>query len=88
MAGASSGATSQVIWSDKGLQVIASAPTDPKWFTRFMTGLCSRIGNHRKQDATIYIVLMVEMQRLLKLEWNLEVKQNNKEHIRAVAENG
>ena len=66
---------------------MASAPTDSKLFTRFMTGLCSRIGASRKKDAAIYIVLMIEMLQLLKLEWYLAVKQNNKELTRTAAEN-
>ena len=44
MASISGGETSQVVQSDEGLKVMSSAPTDSKWFTRFMTGLRSRIG--------------------------------------------
>ena len=44
MANASDGETLQVIWIDKGLQVMASSPTDSEWFTHFTTGLSSRIG--------------------------------------------
>ena len=88
MASASGGATSQVIWSEKGLQVMASAFTYSESFTRFMTGLCSRIGERRNQDAEISIELMIEMQRLLELEWKLTGKQNNKERIRTAADNG
>ena len=82
------GATSQVIWSDKGIQVMDSAPTDSEWFTHFMIGLCSRIGEHRKKDASNSIVLMIEMQRSLGLEWYLSVKQNDRERIRTAAKNG
>ena len=67
MASASGGETLQVIWSDKGLHIMASAPSDSKWFTRFMTGLLSRIGERRKQDAEISIALMILIQRLLEL---------------------
>ena len=88
MAGASSGATSQVIWSDKGIHVIAISPTDPKWFTRFMTGLCSRIGERRNQELAISIDLMIKIKRLLELECHLEVNQNNKEHIITATDNG
>ena len=87
MAGASSGATSQVIWSDKGIHVIAISPTDPKWFTRFMTGLCSRIGEHRKQDTEISIALIILMQHLFELGWYLQVKTNDNEHIITAADN-
>ena len=68
MASASGEATTQVIYSDKGTQVMASSPNDSEWFTRFMTGLCSRISERRKQDAEISISLMIGMQRLLELE--------------------
>ena len=88
MAGASGGATSQVNWIYKGLQVISSAPNDSEWFTCFMTGIFSRIGECINQDAEISIELMIEIQRLLELEWNLTVKQNKKEDIRTAAENG
>ena len=88
MASASGGATLQVIWSDKGLQVMASSPTESEWVARFMTGLHSRIGERRNQDAETSIALMIEMQHLLELEWHLEVKQNDKELIRTAAENG
>ena len=76
------GASSQVIWIDKGMQVMASSPTESEWFTYFMTDLWSRIGELRNQDAEISITLMIKMQRLLELEWHMEVKQNNKECIR------
>ena len=65
MASTSGGVAPQIIWSDQGLQVMASAPTDSKWFTRFMTGLRSKIGERRNQDALISIVLIIEIQRLL-----------------------
>ena len=39
MTSASGGATLQVIWSDKLIQVMDSVPTDSEWFTRFMTDL-------------------------------------------------
>ena len=78
MASASGGATSQVIRSYKGIQVMDSDPTESKWFTHFMTGICSRIGEHINQDAEISIALMIEMQWLLELEWQLAVKQNDK----------
>ena len=88
MASASGGATPQVIRSDKGVQVMAGPPTESEWFTRFMPGLHSSIGERINQDAYIYIALMIEMQQLLELGWNLAVKQSNKEHIRTAAENG
>ena len=44
MSSASGGVTSQAIRVDKGLQVMASVPTDYEWFTRFITGLHSMIG--------------------------------------------
>ena len=53
-----------------------------------MTGLCSSIGERINQDAEVYTDLMIEMQRLLKLEWQLEVNQNEKESIRTASENG
>ena len=68
MASDSGGAKSQVIRSDKGLQFIDSAPTDSEWFTCFVNGLLSGVGEHRNQDAEIYIALMIETQRLLELE--------------------
>ena len=67
---------------------MTSDPTDSKWFTHFMTGLCSSIGERINQDAEVYTDLMIEMQRLLKLEWQLEVNQNEKESIRTASENG
>ena len=80
-----------IIWgcnNPKRLQVMASDPTDSEWFTRFMTGLCSRIGEHINQDTAIYIAFMIEMQRLLELEWQQAVMQNNKRRIITVAGNG
>ena len=74
--------------SDKWIQVMNVSPTDSEWFTRFMAGLFSRIGERRNQYTEISIALMIEMHRLLELEWHLEVKQNNKECIRTAAENG
>ena len=61
------GASSQVIRIDKGMQVMASSPTESEWFTHFMTDLWSRIGEIRNQDAEISITLMIKMQRLLEL---------------------
>ena len=81
------GAASQVVWSDKGLKIMASTPTYSEWFTRFMTVIFSRIGERRNQDAAIYIALILEIQPLLEFEWQLTVKQNNKERIRTTAEN-
>ena len=88
MASDSGGSKSQVIRSVKGLQVMASDPTNSKWFTRFMNGLPSSIGERRNQDATISIALIIETQRLLELEWHMVVNKNDKEHIRTVDENG
>ena len=88
MASASGEVTSQVIRSDKGLQVMASSPTDSECFTRFTNGLRSRIGERRNQDAAIFIALMIEIQQLLELEWQLAVKQKTKELIRTLAKNG
>ena len=51
-------ATLRVVWSDKRLQAMASAPTDSEWFTHFMNGLSSRIGERRNKDAAISIDLM------------------------------
>ena len=82
MSSDSSGATLQIIPSEKGLQNMASAPTESEWFTRFMTGLHSNIGEHRKQDAAISIGFLIETQRLLELDWQLSVNQNDKERIR------
>ena len=65
-----------------------SDPTDSDWFMNFMDGLCSRIGRRRKQDAVIYILLIIEIQRLLKLECQLAVTKNDKECIITVDENG
>ena len=66
---------------------MASAPTDSKWFTRFMNGISSGISECKKQDAKFSIALMIEMQRLLELECQMAVKQNNNERIRTAAEN-
>ena len=82
------GAILKVIRSDKGLQVMDSPPTDSEWFTHFMTCLFSRIGEHRNQDTDISIVLMIEIQRLLELKWQLSVKKNDKEPIITAADNG
>ena len=88
MDSASGGSTSQVIRSDKRLQVMATALTDSKDFTHFMTGLRSRNGEHRNQDVSTSINLIIEMQKLFELEWQLAVKQNNKELIRTAVDNG
>ena len=88
MASDSGGETSQVIWSEKRLQVMASSPTDSKLFTHFVNGLRSSIGEIRNQDAAISIALMIKMQQLLELEWQMEVKQDDKESIRTAADNG
>ena len=53
-----------------------------------MTGLLSSISECRNQDAEFFIALMIEMQRLLELDWQLAVKQNDKGSIRTAAENG
>ena len=63
-------------------------PTDFEWFTCFMTGLWSRIGEIKNQYVEISIYLMIEIQRLLELEWQMEVNKNDKGHIRTAAENG
>ena len=63
-------------------------PTDFEWFTCFMTGLWSRIGEIKNQYVEISIYLMIEIQRLLELQWQLEVKQKDKERIITAAENG
>ena len=67
--------------------VMYSAPNDSECFTRFVTGLCSGIGELRKDDAEISVALMIKMKRLLELERQLEVKKNDKEHIRTAADN-
>ena len=64
-----------------------SAPNDSECFTRFVTGLCSGIGELRKDDAEISGALMIKMKRLLELVWQMEVKQNNKELIRTTDKN-
>jgi hypothetical protein len=53
-----------------------------------MTTLRSRIGEPRKQDAAIYIALVVELQRRLELEWQADLKRNDKERISKAADNG
>ena len=88
MASDSGGATSQVIKSDKGLHFMDISPTESKWFTPFMNGLCSRIGERRNQELAISIALMIKIKRLLELECHLEVNQNNKEHIITATDNG
>jgi hypothetical protein len=88
MARAGGGATAQATRSDHGHRAIACAPTDSEWFSRFMTGLKSRIGERRKQDAAISITLMVEIQRRLELEWQLATGLMNKDRVRAAAEHG
>jgi hypothetical protein len=85
---AGGGATAQAIRSDRGHRAIACAPTYSEWFSRFMTGLKSRIGERRKQDAAISITLMVEIQRRLELEWQLATGLMNKDRVRAAAEHG
>ena len=69
MASASGGATSQVICSEKSLQVMAIFPMESEWSTCFMNGLRSRIGERINQDAEISITLIIEMKRLLCLEF-------------------
>ena len=46
------------------------------------------VGECRNKDAEIFISLMIKMQRLLELEWQISVKQNYKECNRTAAENG
>jgi hypothetical protein len=82
------GATSQAIRSDKGHQPISNTPTESEWFNHFMTGLQSRIGERRKQDAAISIALMIELQKRLELEWQAATARNDKECIRKATENG
>jgi hypothetical protein len=45
---------------DRGHRSIACAPTYSEWFSRFMTGLKSRIEERRRHDALISISLTVE----------------------------
>jgi hypothetical protein len=77
MASAQGGATSKAIRSDKGQSTLSAAPTDTEWFCRFMTGLCSRIGERRRQDAAISIALMVEFQKRLEAKWQEAVIKND-----------
>jgi hypothetical protein len=88
IAHAGGGATAQAIRSVRGHRAIACAPTDSEWFSHFMTGLKSRIGERRKQDAAIFIALMVEIKRRLELEWQLATRLMNKDRERAAAEHG
>jgi hypothetical protein len=89
MARAGGGATDQAIRSDRGHRAIAAcSPEDSEWFSRLMTGLKSRIGERRKQDAAISIALMVEIQQRLELEWQLATRLMNKDRVRAAAEHG
>jgi hypothetical protein len=77
MASAQGGATSKAIRSDKGNTTLSTAPTDTGWFCRFMTGLRSRIGGRRRQDASISIALMVEFQKRLEAKWQELVIKND-----------
>jgi hypothetical protein len=53
-----------------------------------MTGLRSRIGERRHQDAAICIALTIEMQRRLEAQLTLAVDSDNKEHHHEAAESG
>jgi hypothetical protein len=86
MASAQGGATFKAIRSDKGHKKLSAAPTDTEWFCRFMTGICSRIGERCRQDAAISIALMVEFQKRLEAKWQEAVIKNDIGLIRETAE--
>jgi hypothetical protein len=86
MASALGGATSKSVRSDTGHQALTSAPTDSEWLNHFMTGLRARIGKRRRQDATISISLMLEMQKRLEARWTRAVESRDTLEIRCIAE--
>jgi hypothetical protein len=88
MASAQGGPTSKAIQSDKGHKTLSATPTDTKWFSQFMTGLRSRIGERHRQDAAISIALMVELQKRLEANWQEAVIKNNMGLMRETAEDG
>jgi hypothetical protein len=53
-----------------------------------MTGLRSRIGERRRQDAEISIALMVEFQKRLEVKWQDAVIKNDIGLMRETAEDG
>jgi hypothetical protein len=88
MASAQGDATSNAIQSDKGHNILYAAPTDTKWFCRFMMGLRSRIGERRRQDAAISSAFMVEFQKRLEVKWQEAVIKNDMGLTRETAEDG
>jgi hypothetical protein len=88
MASAQGGATFKAIRSDKGHKKLSAAPTDTEWFCRFMTGICSRIGERCRQDAAISIALMLEFQKRLEAKWQDAVIKNDMGLMRETAEDG
>jgi hypothetical protein len=88
MASDQGGATSKDIRSDKGQKTLSATQTDTEWFCRFMTGLRSRIGERRRQDAAISIALMVEFQKRLEAKWQEAVIKNYIGLMRETADDG
>lgn len=50
----------------------AQGPSDSEWFSRFIQGYKSRVGQRKKQDAAISIGIMVALQNLFEEEWRTE----------------
>ena len=88
---ASARATEGMVWrSERARFVSTQAPTDSNWFNAFMTGYRARVGERRKQDTAISIILMLELQRTLEEDWTALINKEETflEEKRKIAECG
>jgi hypothetical protein len=80
------GAGTLILRAEKKRLYSTQSPHESDFFTMFMTGLRTRVGERRKQDAAISIALMVEIQRRLELDWNKALEGDDLVAMREVAE--
>lgn len=70
------GAEGTIVWrSEKQRFVATEAPSDSEWFSAFMAGFRSRVGERRKQDAAIPIEVMCEVQKIFEEDWAMAQDQ-------------
>jgi hypothetical protein len=77
-----------LVWrSERARFVATDSPTDSAWFSAFMVGAKSRVGERLKQDAAISVTVMLAKQALLEEEWRVAVDLGELRAQREVAEN-
>jgi hypothetical protein len=74
------------IRTDKHRSIASKNPTDSEFFTLFLKGFESRVGQRVKRDRAVSIEIVVELQRMSEERWKEAVAGSNKQTSREVAE--